>query len=88
VSNNFAFLHELEDWSELRVLSEFEGGFNEAVSEKVDSSFLPRPLPTWALLMILIWVMVEDTSAKMDGDLMGYVSSSPAVIHLLHALII
>ena len=38
-STNFAFLHELEDWSELRGISFFEGSFNETASEEVDCFF-------------------------------------------------
>ena len=38
-STNFGFLHELEDWSELRGVSCFEGSFNETMSEEGDCFF-------------------------------------------------
>jgi len=87
-STNFAFLHELEDWSELRKLSYFEGGFDETMSEEVDCFFGVEAVTNLAPLMIIVWRTVKNISAKMDEDLRRPWLREPysIIIHPRHEL--
>jgi len=68
-STNFAFLHELEDWSDLRKLSYFEGAFDEPMNEEVDCFFGVEAVTNLGSLDDNHFEDVKNISAKIDGDL-------------------